>query len=91
MKNIYTLLLLTGLTLSMAGCELVGDIFKAGMWAGVIAILFVVFVVFMLARAIGGRRPLHSSSAASVRHEKSRLNKISSRRATERRASTSRY
>jgi hypothetical protein len=57
MQRVYTLLLITGLTLSLAGCELVGGIFKAGMWVGVIAILFVVFVVFMLARMMGGRRP----------------------------------
>jgi hypothetical protein len=29
----------------LAGCELVGDIFKAGMWVGVIAVVLVIAIV----------------------------------------------
>jgi hypothetical protein len=56
MQHTYTILVLTAITLTLAGCELVGDIFQAGMWVGVIGLLFIVFVVFMLARMIGGGR-----------------------------------
>jgi len=42
------LLLLT----TISGCELVGDIFKAGVWVGVLAVVFViVMVVWLIGKA----------------------------------------
>jgi hypothetical protein len=32
-------------TIPLAGCELAGDIFKAGMWVGVIAVVLVIAIV----------------------------------------------
>ena len=36
----------------LAGCELVGDIFQAGMWVGVIAVLLVVAIVGAIAMRV---------------------------------------
>jgi hypothetical protein len=46
MKNlplVSTLLLLS--TVTLAGCEVIADIFKAGVWTGVILVLLVVGVI----------------------------------------------
>jgi hypothetical protein len=43
-----TLLLLAFLTTTLTGCELIGDIFRAGIWVGVIAVLAVVALVGFL-------------------------------------------
>ena len=37
-----------------AGCELAGDIFKAGMWVGVIAVVLVIAMIGVLATKIRG-------------------------------------
>jgi hypothetical protein len=37
--------------LSLAGCELIGDIFKAGMWVGVLAVVAVIVLIgFVVSR-----------------------------------------
>lgn len=41
-------------TLSMGGCELVGDIFQAGMAVGVILVLLVIGVVVVVGRKLMG-------------------------------------
>lgn len=38
----------------LAGCELAGDIFQAGMWVGVIAVLLVIAIVGAIAMRIRG-------------------------------------
>jgi hypothetical protein len=52
--SMQTLLLLLVLlsTLTLGGCELVGDIFQAGMAVGVILVLLVVAGIVFLARKI---------------------------------------
>jgi hypothetical protein len=47
------ILLLLLLTLSTAGCELIGGIFKAGFWTAIIAVVLIVALVGFVAR---GRR-----------------------------------
>ncbi len=50
-KNLLlTSLLLAGLTLT--SCEAIGDIFKAGMWMGVIVVVLVIAVVLWLIRKV---------------------------------------
>lgn len=45
------LLLVLLATVSLAGCEVIGDIFQAGMAVGIIAILFVIaFIGFIVAK-----------------------------------------
>jgi hypothetical protein len=37
--------------LSLAGCEVIGDIFKAGMWVGVLAVVAVIVLIgFVISR-----------------------------------------
>lgn len=53
--NKYTFLPLLALLISLSSCELIGDIFKAGVWSGVILVVLVVgLVVFLLAKVMGG-------------------------------------
>lgn len=43
------------LLLTLSSCQLVGDIFKAGMWAGVLMVVVVVgLVIFLIAKLFGG-------------------------------------
>jgi len=45
------------LLLSLSSCQLVGDIFKAGVWAGVLMVVVVVgLVIFLIAKLFGGGR-----------------------------------
>jgi len=38
----------------LAGCQLAGDIFKAGMWVGVIAVVLVIALVGVISTRIRG-------------------------------------
>ena len=49
---LFLLVLLT----SLSGCELVGDIFQAGMWVGIIVVVAVIGLVLWLVSKLGGRR-----------------------------------
>ena len=44
-------LVLVPLVLSLSGCRVIEGIFKAGVWVGVIGILFVVALIFGISRA----------------------------------------
>ena len=48
------LILLILTTIPLAGCELVGDIFQAGMWVGAIVIVLIVALVGFIAAKIRG-------------------------------------
>jgi hypothetical protein len=51
-----SLLPLLAILLSLSSCELIGDIFKAGVWAGVLLVVGIVAVViFLLSKLFGGR------------------------------------
>jgi hypothetical protein len=40
--------------LALSGCEIVGDIFKAGVWVGVLLVLGVIgIIIWVIAKAIG--------------------------------------
>ena len=47
-KNLSLLTLLMILAVSSAGCEVIGGIFKAGMWVGVIMAALIIVVVFWI-------------------------------------------
>ena len=52
--SLMRIVLVVLLAVSAAGCELVGGIFKAGVWVGAIGvILVVVVVVWLVAKARG--------------------------------------
>ncbi|MGN6567940.1 MAG: phosphatidate cytidylyltransferase [Flavipsychrobacter sp.] len=41
--------------LTLSSCQLVGDIFKAGVWVGVLVVVVVIgLVIFILAKLFGG-------------------------------------
>ncbi|UOQ72949.1 hypothetical protein [Hymenobacter cellulosilyticus] len=42
--------LLILLTFSLSSCDIIGDIFKAGMWTGLIGVVIVVLLVLFLIR-----------------------------------------
>lgn len=48
----YSSILLAGLILltTLSGCEVIGDIFKAGMWTMFIIIILVVLLIFWIIR-----------------------------------------
>ncbi|MEJ8801252.1 hypothetical protein [Pontibacter sp. H249] len=54
MKNIrvYLMTLLVLLTFTLSSCELVGDIFEAGMWTALIIIVIIVLVITWLFRKL---------------------------------------
>lgn len=43
------LILLSVTTIPLAGCELVGDIFQAGMWVGALFIVLIIAIVALIA------------------------------------------
>jgi hypothetical protein len=51
----YSFLPLIALLVSLSSCQVIGDIFKAGVWSGVILVVVVVgLVIFLLAKVFGG-------------------------------------
>jgi hypothetical protein len=50
MKKSYSLLLalLTLITFTISSCEVIGDIFKAGVWVGILIVVLIVGVIFWL-------------------------------------------
>lgn len=53
----YSLLPLLAILLSLSSCQVIGDIFKAGVWSGVILVVIVVgLIIFILAKVMGGGR-----------------------------------
>ena len=55
MKNIlYPVLLFV--TVSLTSCELVGDIFKAGVWVGILAVVAVIVLIVYLVSKLSGKK-----------------------------------
>ncbi len=52
MKATHINLFLFSLILFLSSCELVGDIFKAGMWTGIIGLILVVVLIIWILRKI---------------------------------------
>lgn len=47
-------LLLLCITMLLTSCEVIGGIFKAGVWTGILAVGIVVFlIIFLIARGAG--------------------------------------
>ncbi len=49
-KNSLIALLLITVSTTFAGCEALGDVFKAGMWIGVIVVVAIIVLVLWLLR-----------------------------------------
>jgi cytosine/uracil/thiamine/allantoin permease len=57
MKAIINCLVIFLLSLTLTSCEVVGGIFKGGVWTGVILVVAVIaIVIWALSRAFGGGR-----------------------------------
>jgi len=54
MRKLYSLTAILVITL-LSSCELVGDIFEAGAWTGIILVVIIVAVIFWLFSKFRGR------------------------------------
>ena len=52
--RVLLLVLLVAASISMAGCEAIGDIFKAGVWVGALFIVIIIAIVGFIAAKIRG-------------------------------------
>ncbi len=44
--------MLAFLTMTLAGCEIIGSIFKAGVWTGILAVVIVIgLIIWLVSRA----------------------------------------
>ncbi|HTQ03751.1 MAG TPA: hypothetical protein VMI54_07830 [Polyangiaceae bacterium] len=50
----FSPLALLPLAVSITGCAVIGDIFKAGVWAGVLSVVCLAAVLALLVRTLGG-------------------------------------
>ena len=50
-RNLFAAMLLVLMT-GLAGCDLIGDIFEAGVWVGIIIVVLIVIVVVWILRKI---------------------------------------
>ena len=57
MKRLQAALLVLLLTLPVAGCELIGDLFEFGLWVIFVFIVLIVLLGWALRRAFGRKRP----------------------------------
>jgi len=56
MKKYIPLSLIALLCTTLTSCELIGDIFKAGMWTGVIIVVLVIaLVIWLISKVFGGK------------------------------------
>ncbi len=57
MNKYIPLTLITLLATTLSSCELIGGIFKAGMWSGIIIVVVVlVAIIWLISRIFGGKR-----------------------------------
>jgi hypothetical protein len=57
MKNIlYASLLFVMISISLTSCELVGDIFKAGVWVGVLVVVAILGLIIFLISKLSGKK-----------------------------------
>jgi len=50
--SVVSLAAMLMMVLSLSSCELVGDIFKAGMWVGIIVVVAIIALIIFLIRKI---------------------------------------
>lgn len=54
-RIVYLFAILFGI-ISLQSCEIIGGIFKAGVWTGILAVVVVVALVIWIIARIGGKR-----------------------------------
>jgi hypothetical protein len=50
--SIYNLVFFAVLALTLSSCEAIGDIFKAGFWVGVIAVVIVIGLIIWVIKSL---------------------------------------
>ncbi len=56
-KLMYLIPVLVAGAVMLTGCEVIGSIFKAGMWTGVIGVILVVaLVIYLAAKLFSGKK-----------------------------------
>ena len=55
-KNITRLLMVFVILFSFTSCEVIGDIFKAGMGVGIFLVIAVIAVIIYIISKIGGKK-----------------------------------
>ncbi len=55
MKSILATALLF-ITSLLSGCEVIGDIFKAGVWVGILAVVGVIVLIVYLVSKLSGKK-----------------------------------
>ena len=48
--------ILAFITVSLSSCELVGDIFKAGVWVGVLVVVGIIALIVFLISKLSGKK-----------------------------------
>jgi len=56
MKNSLYVLLFAMISISLTSCELVGDIFKAGVWVGILVVVGIIALVVFLISKLSGKK-----------------------------------
>ncbi|MGI4741812.1 MAG: hypothetical protein ACRYG7_42145 [Janthinobacterium lividum] len=62
-SRLSLLFVLVMLASTLTGCQVAGDLFKGGLWVGVIGVFVVVAIIFWLVGKMGGGK--NSGGAAS--------------------------
>ncbi|WP_165953070.1 hypothetical protein [Pedobacter changchengzhani] len=56
MKKIFPLAIIAFLCTTLSSCEVIGGIFKAGVWSGVIVVVIVLaLIIWVLSKIFGGK------------------------------------
>jgi len=56
MKNFLYVFMFVMISMSLTSCELVGDIFKAGVWVGILAVAAVIALIIFLISKLSGKK-----------------------------------
>ena len=56
MKNSLYVLMFILISMSLTSCQLVGDIFKAGFWVGILAVAAVIGLIIFLISKLSGKK-----------------------------------
>lgn len=56
MKKYSLLSLFVLIAVAFSSCQAIGDIFKAGIWSGIIIVVVIVAVIIWIFSRIGGRK-----------------------------------
>jgi hypothetical protein len=56
MKNSLYVFLFVMISMSLTSCELVGDIFKAGVWVGILAVAAIIGLIIFLISKLSGKK-----------------------------------